>query len=192
MTLFLHADYGFSLPQTMSRHPGGLILTQYIADRSQVTSDNHLDKARAPASRQTQQKQERRRIQPKRSSVGARPCPAEEADSRAGKLTNNCTKSHVRKKLIWSLRAQPCRCGRIHRCRGPEGLHDRRRPDSLVDHQRPDQSYCYWIREADIDGFRVDAVKHMGELACVQFCSHVRQYAYSPGKRRFFLFGELA
>jgi glycosidase len=28
------------------------------------------------------------------------------------------------------------------------------------------KAHCYWIREADVDGFRVDAVKHMGELAC--------------------------
>lgn len=54
------------------------------------------------------------------------------------------------------------------------------------------RSYCYWIREADIDGFRVDAVKHMGELACSRFCSNVREYAYSLGKRGFFLFGEVA
>lgn len=54
------------------------------------------------------------------------------------------------------------------------------------------KSYSYWIREADIDGFRVDAVKHMGELACSRFCSNIREYAYSLGKRRFFLFGELA
>jgi len=54
------------------------------------------------------------------------------------------------------------------------------------------KSHCYWIREADIDGFRVDAVKHMGELACSRFCSSIREYAYSLGKRNFFLFGELA
>jgi glycosidase len=54
------------------------------------------------------------------------------------------------------------------------------------------KSYCYWIREADIDGFRVDAVKHMGELACSRFCSNIREYAYALGKRGFFLFGELA
>lgn len=52
--------------------------------------------------------------------------------------------------------------------------------------------HCYWIREADIDGFRVDAVKHMGELACSKFCSNVREYANSLGKRGFFLFGEIA
>jgi alpha-amylase len=53
-------------------------------------------------------------------------------------------------------------------------------------------SYCYWIREADVDGFRVDAVKHMGDVACSRFCSNIREYAYSLGKRGFFLFGEVA
>jgi glycosidase len=52
--------------------------------------------------------------------------------------------------------------------------------------------HCYWIREADVDGFRVDAVKHLGALACSRFASGVREYAYSLGKRRFFLFGEVA
>ena len=54
------------------------------------------------------------------------------------------------------------------------------------------KSHCYWIRETDIDGFRVDAVKHMGPLACSRFSSMIREYAYSLGKRRFFLFGEAA
>lgn len=54
------------------------------------------------------------------------------------------------------------------------------------------KSYAYWVREADVDGFRVDAVKHMGELASSRFCSNLREYAYSLGKRGFFLFGEVA
>jgi alpha-amylase len=54
------------------------------------------------------------------------------------------------------------------------------------------KAHCFWLREADIDGFRVDAVKHMGPKACAIFSSNVREYAYSLGKRRFFLFGELA
>ncbi len=54
------------------------------------------------------------------------------------------------------------------------------------------KAHCYWIREADIDGFRVDAAKHMGSLACSRFCSNLREYAYSLGKRGFFLFGEVA
>lgn len=54
------------------------------------------------------------------------------------------------------------------------------------------RAHCYWIREADIDGFRVDAVKHMNPVACSRFCSCIREYAYSLGKRGFFLFGEVA
>jgi alpha-amylase len=54
------------------------------------------------------------------------------------------------------------------------------------------RAHCYWIREADVDGFRVDAVKHMGDVACARFCSNVREYAYALGKRGFFLFGEVA
>ncbi|KAM3096589.1 alpha-amylase family glycosyl hydrolase [Phormidesmis sp. 146-35] len=53
------------------------------------------------------------------------------------------------------------------------------------------KAHCYWMREADIDGFRMDAVKHMGELAIARFCSEVREYAYRLGKRQFLLFGEL-
>jgi alpha-amylase len=52
-------------------------------------------------------------------------------------------------------------------------------------------AHRYWIREADIDGYRMDAVKHMGELAVARFCQGLREYAYSLGKRQFLLFGEL-
>jgi alpha-amylase len=54
------------------------------------------------------------------------------------------------------------------------------------------KAHAYWIRQADVDGFRVDAVKHMGPLASSRFCSNIREYAYSLGKRGFFLYGELA
>lgn len=53
------------------------------------------------------------------------------------------------------------------------------------------KAHCYWIREADIDGFRMDAVKHIGSLASSRFASAIREYAYRLGKRQFFLFGEL-
>ena len=51
--------------------------------------------------------------------------------------------------------------------------------------------HCYWMRELDIDGFRLDAVKHMGEMAVARFCSKIREFAYTLDKRNFFLFGEL-
>ncbi len=53
------------------------------------------------------------------------------------------------------------------------------------------RTHCYWMKEVDIDGFRLDAVKHMGEEAISRFCSHIREYAYMLGKKNFFLFGEL-
>ncbi|MCK0191972.1 MULTISPECIES: alpha-amylase family glycosyl hydrolase [Arenibacter] len=51
--------------------------------------------------------------------------------------------------------------------------------------------HCYWIRETDVDGFRLDAVKHMKGNDINRFCSTIREYAYSLGKRNFFLFGEI-
>lgn len=53
------------------------------------------------------------------------------------------------------------------------------------------RTHCFWMKEVDIDGFRLDAVKHMGEEAISRFCSHIREYAYMLGKKNFFLFGEL-
>lgn len=63
-------------------------------------------------------------------------------------------------------------------------------PEALLVQQILTKIHCYWIKETDIDGFRIDAVKHMGEETVSQFCSHVREYAYKLGKRNFFLFGE--
>jgi glycosidase len=64
-------------------------------------------------------------------------------------------------------------------------------PEALYVQELLTKIHCYWIRETDVDGFRLDAVKHMGEKSISQFCSHVREYAYKLGKRNFFLFGEL-
>jgi len=64
-------------------------------------------------------------------------------------------------------------------------------PEALYVQEILTRIHCYWIRETDVDGFRLDAVKHMGEKTISQFCSHIREYAYKLGKRNFFLFGEL-
>ena len=64
-------------------------------------------------------------------------------------------------------------------------------PEALYVQEILTKIHCYWIRETDVDGFRLDAVKHMGEKSISQFCSHIREYAYKLGKRNFFLFGEL-
>jgi glycosidase len=64
-------------------------------------------------------------------------------------------------------------------------------PDGLALQDALIKAHCYWIREADIDGFRLDACKHFGALVIERFCSAIREYAESLGKRHFFLFGEL-
>jgi glycosidase len=51
--------------------------------------------------------------------------------------------------------------------------------------------YKYWISVADLDGFRIDTVKHMEDSAVAIFCNAIREYAQSIGKHRFFLFGEI-
>src|SRR5579883_316792 len=51
--------------------------------------------------------------------------------------------------------------------------------------------YCFWIAYADIDGFRIDAAKHMGQEALRTFCDVIREFAQSIGKERFLLVGEV-
>ncbi|MCB9507536.1 MAG: alpha-amylase [Myxococcales bacterium] len=49
----------------------------------------------------------------------------------------------------------------------------------------------HWIDAADIDGFRIDTVKHVEHDFWIQFATAVREYAYQVGKDRFFMFGEV-
>jgi glycosidase len=53
--------------------------------------------------------------------------------------------------------------------------------------------YCYeyWIAYADLDGFRIDAVKHMGQESTRIFCAAIHEFTQSLGKERFFLAGEV-
>lgn len=53
------------------------------------------------------------------------------------------------------------------------------------------KAYKSWIAAADIDGFRIDTVKHMESSAVAIFCNAIREYAQRIGKHNFFLFGEI-
>ncbi len=50
---------------------------------------------------------------------------------------------------------------------------------------------CFWIAYADLDGFRIDAAKHMGEEPLRTFCDVIREFTQSLGKERFLLVGEV-
>lgn len=49
----------------------------------------------------------------------------------------------------------------------------------------------YWIKETGIDGFRLDAVKHVAHTFWQRFIPEVRRYAAKQGKPRFIFFGEI-
>lgn len=51
--------------------------------------------------------------------------------------------------------------------------------------------YKHWIAVADVDGYRLDTVKHMEDSATAIFCNAIREYAQRMGKHRFFMFGEI-
>ena len=53
------------------------------------------------------------------------------------------------------------------------------------------RAYQYWIAYADLDGFRVDTVKHMDQGAARYFASAVHEFAQSIGKERFYLIAEI-
>jgi len=53
------------------------------------------------------------------------------------------------------------------------------------------RAYCWWVAFADLDGFRVDTVKHMDLGATRYFASAVHEFAQSIGKDRFLLIGEI-
>jgi len=68
----------------------------------------------------------------------------------------------------------------------------------LLDHFYPSPAlnylcdvYKFWIAYTDIDGFRVDTVKHMESGATRYFTSVIQEFAQSIGKENFYLIGEI-
>lgn len=51
--------------------------------------------------------------------------------------------------------------------------------------------YARWIEELDLDGFRIDTVKHVDHGFWQDFCPRIRAHATSLGKERFLMFGEV-
>ncbi|ORY13410.1 glycoside hydrolase superfamily [Clohesyomyces aquaticus] len=51
--------------------------------------------------------------------------------------------------------------------------------------------YKYWIAFADLDGFRIDTVKHMGDGPTRYLCTTLHEFASTLGKENFFLVGEV-
>lgn len=54
------------------------------------------------------------------------------------------------------------------------------------------KAYEYWLAYADLDGFRIDTVRHMGSGPTRYFTSTIRTFARSLGKNNFLLVGEIS
>lgn len=53
------------------------------------------------------------------------------------------------------------------------------------------KAFHFWIALADIDGYRVDTVKHMDDGASRLFTSSIHEFAQTIGKENFYLIGEI-
>lgn len=53
------------------------------------------------------------------------------------------------------------------------------------------EAYKYWIATTDIDGFRIDTVKHMEPGATRFFASAIKEFTVCIGKENFYLIGEI-
>ena len=53
------------------------------------------------------------------------------------------------------------------------------------------RAFQFWIAFADVDGFRVDTVKHMDDGASRLFTSVIHEFAQALGKENFYLIGEI-
>lgn len=52
--------------------------------------------------------------------------------------------------------------------------------------------YKYWIALTDVDGFRIDTLKHVSLEEGRNFCGTIKEFAANLGKSDFFLLGEVA
>lgn len=52
------------------------------------------------------------------------------------------------------------------------------------------EAYWRWVEQTDIDGFRIDTLKHVEHGFWQYFGAQIRQRAARAGKARFFMFGE--
>lgn len=71
---------------------------------------------------------------------------------------------------------------------GTGSLNDFRASDAL---RTITESYKYWIAYADLDGFRLDTVKHMYPGATRYFVTEINEFAYTLGKKNFYVIGEI-
>ena len=70
-----------------------------------------------------------------------------------------------------------------------EGDYENYKPSSALEVLT--ECYKYWIAYADLDGFRLDTVKHLSPGATRFFTTEIHEFAYSLGKKNFYIVGEI-
>lgn len=71
----------------------------------------------------------------------------------------------------------------------PGGLKDLNTEDQRVRDEMV-RLYTNWILTTDIDGFRIDTIKHVDDGFWLDFAPRIRQNLAAAGKSNFFMFGE--
>ncbi|MFO0684098.1 MAG: alpha-amylase family glycosyl hydrolase [Sandaracinus sp.] len=71
----------------------------------------------------------------------------------------------------------------------PGGLKDLATEDPRVQQAMVD-AYVHWVLETDLDGFRIDTLKHVDDGFWQFFAPEVRRRLAAEGKTDFFMFGE--
>ena len=118
--------------------------------------------------------------------------------------------AHFPDAAVWPADLQPpetfTRKGKIRNwdfepefCEGDfETLKDIKQGTGPVDDYRASDAFIalcrafqFWIAFADLDGFRIDTVKHMDDGASRLFTSIINEFAQSLGKENFYLIGEI-
>lgn len=71
----------------------------------------------------------------------------------------------------------------------PGGLKDLKTTDPAV-REALIEVFSYWIEAANLDGFRIDTLKHVEHEFWQEFCPAIRDHCSLIGKEKFLMFGE--
>ncbi|MGK3939051.1 pullulanase-type alpha-1,6-glucosidase [Streptomyces caeruleatus] len=125
---------------------------------------------------------------------GDRRFPAVDADSfpRTPKLTGTNAKvpSWLNDPTMYHNRGDSTYAGESTTYGDFSGLDDlwTERPEVVSGMER---IYQRWVRDFDIDGFRIDTVKHVNMEFWTQWATALDAYAAKQGRKDFFMFGEV-
>ncbi|MFF9620649.1 pullulanase-type alpha-1,6-glucosidase [Streptomyces griseosporeus] len=126
-------------------------------------------------------------------AAGGKGFPAVDADSfpRTPKVTSNSkVPAWLNDPTMYSNRGDSTYAGESTTYGDFSGLDDlwTERPEVV---QGMERIYQRWVRDFDVDGFRIDTVKHVNMEFWTQWATALDAYAKKRGRDDFFMFGEV-